>query len=79
MPGFEKGATAKVRYLASGEGPQAVEIMVPAGSQLEHVIANEQLVNALRGFLPRGCETCLSGREFIVKTYDDAVTVELER
>jgi hypothetical protein len=55
-----------------------VEIAVPAGTSLEKVFNSAGLVGAVRGIGPRGCETCISGREFLVNIYEEVTLVEFE-
>ena len=54
-----------------------VEISVPAGTSLDKVFNHSDLVNVVRGIGPRGCETCISGREFLVNIYEEVTLVEL--
>jgi hypothetical protein len=53
-----------------------IAVAVPAGTNVEKVLQSEALVNAVRGIGPRGCETCISGREFLVNIYEEVTLVE---
>jgi hypothetical protein len=75
MPEFNKRAVANVRVLRP-ENPPTVEIALPAGTSLDSVLANASLIGAVRGLVPRGCETCLSGQEFLLRAYEEVINVE---
>jgi hypothetical protein len=73
----ESERVAKVRVLHFSDRP-TFEVSVPGGTSLEKVFASSALIQAVRGIGPRGCETCLSGREFLVNLYDEVTRVEFE-
>jgi hypothetical protein len=72
----ENQRTGKARIVPV-EKP-TVEISVPAGTSLDKVFTHAGLVGAVRGIGPRGCETCISGREFLVNIYEEVTLVEFE-
>lgn len=51
---------------------------VAPGTSLEKALQSATLVNVVRGIGPRGCETCISGREFLVNIYEEVTSVEFE-
>jgi hypothetical protein len=73
MSDLQSRSAARLRV---AEIRPSVEVAVPAGTSLEKVLGNTSLVGALRGLGPRGCETCISGLEFLVKELDEVTHVE---
>jgi hypothetical protein len=68
---------AKVSVKHTEDGP-AVAVVVPGGTRLERVIADESLIDAIRGL--RGCEACHSGHPlYITEEYGDSVMVDLSQ
>jgi hypothetical protein len=72
MPDFDR--VAKLRVVPASR--PTIELAVPPGTSLERALSSEALVSAVRGIGPRGCETCISGREFLVNIYDEVTLVE---
>jgi hypothetical protein len=52
--------------------------VIPAGTRFDDVVARpELLVDIFTKFRPRGCEACLSGRDFLIREmFEDVVNVE---
>ncbi len=56
-----------------------VEVSVPAGTPFNQIAVNQNLlVDIVRKLGPRGCETCLSGRDILIRErYEEVINVAL--
>jgi hypothetical protein len=70
------GATAR---MVNNDCRSTVEVSLPVGTRFEDVVAKpDLLVDIFTKFRPRGCEACLSGRDFLIRErFDDVINVEL--
>lgn len=75
----DERAQATVRVRQTDKGP-AVEIGVPAHTNLDKMLVNADLIAAVRGIRPgRGCDTCTSGVPVhIFEEFQEVVIVDLE-
>jgi len=57
-----------------------VRVSVPAGTRLEDLFVDPNLINVIRGFggRPGGCETCLSGSDIYMAQFEEVILVEFE-
>ncbi len=55
-----------------------VEVQVPVGTRFEDLLERpDLLVDIFSKFRPRGCETCLSGRDLVIREmFEDVINVE---
>jgi hypothetical protein len=74
-----KAKSEAVARLVDANCRSTVEVAVPVGTNFDELIAKpERLVDIFRQFRPRGCEACLSGRDFLIRErFDDVINVEL--
>lgn len=79
MPERNVSARANVRVGHTEKGP-SLEVGVPAGTSLETIFANADLIAAIRGLRPgRGCPTCTSGVPLnIFEEFEEVVVVDLD-
>lgn len=73
-----KGSRSSAR-LVNADCRSTVEVTIPVGTSFDEIVARpEVLVDAFRKFRPKGCETCLSGRDFLIRErFEDVINVEL--
>lgn len=65
--------TANIRSSGS-----TIEISVPKGTSLEAVFATDGLIDAIRRLGGGGCEACTSGRDLIIRDFDDMIEVSIK-
>ena len=76
MAKISSGAAAR---LVSADCRSTVELAVPVGTTFDDILKQpELLVDIFSKFRPRGCEVCLSGRDFLIREmFEDVINVEI--
>lgn len=73
----DKGARATAR-LVNAECRSTVEIAIPVGTSFDDVLKrNDRLIDIISRFRPRGCQACLSGRDLIIREFEEVINVEI--
>jgi hypothetical protein len=79
VPERNVSARANVRVGRTDKG-LSLEVGVPAGTRLETILTNADLIAAVRGIRPgRGCPACTSGVPLhIFEEFEEVVVVDLD-
>jgi hypothetical protein len=65
-------------HVSHFEPRRSVRVSVPAGTSLNKIFANEELIQGIRGRVgPGGCETCISGADINLHQFEEVILVEL--
>src|SRR5262249_42534605 len=76
-----EGSIVTARVVAAESRP-AIELSVPRGTSLETIFKArnaESLAKMIAGLGARGCQTCISGQDFIIRErFEEVIQVELE-
>ena len=72
--GFLMKGIAELRYSKTGPEGHAIELLVPHGTKLKDIAKlREYVFSDLIAKLPRGCQACTSGDNFIIREQLDPV------
>jgi len=76
MPDVSKDASAR---MLQAECRPTVELEIPAGTPFEAVLRDpDWILEIVKELGPRGCERCLSGRDFLLKErFEKVINVQL--
>jgi hypothetical protein len=65
-------------HVSHVEPRRSVRVSVPAGTSLDKIFVNKELIQRIRGpFGPGGCETCISGADVNLHQFEEVIVVEL--
>jgi hypothetical protein len=78
MSEINDNSVGELRFRHGAKAP-VIELALPAGVALEKIFADQRLIDSIRKLGPRGCQTCISGREFLLNSYEEVIRVEFGR
>lgn len=65
-------------HVSHSEPRGSVRVSVPAGTSLDKIFVNKDLIQSIRGPVRAGgCQTCLSGKDLHLQQFEEVILVEL--